>query len=59
MTLSSTTLERTLPRMSNWPMPLAAIMLGGMLVYLVGFAQVHVVHDAAHDVRHAAALPCH
>ena len=41
-------------------MPAAvAAALGAVLVYAAGFAQFEQVHEAAHDVRHSAALPCH
>jgi cobalt transporter subunit CbtB len=33
--------------------------LGLLLVYAAGFAEIAAVHDAAHDVRHSSALPCH
>jgi len=36
-----------------------AIILGGVLLYGVGFASMDVVHNAAHDARHAFAFPCH
>lgn len=39
----------------------AALLLfiaGSFLVYAVGFANSHVLHNAAHDVRHAV-FPCH
>jgi cobalt transporter subunit CbtB len=36
-----------------------ALMLGLGFVYLVGFAPVSAVHNAAHDTRHSAAFPCH
>lgn len=35
----------------------AALLLGGLLLYTVGFA--HVSHDAAHDTRHSVNFPCH
>ena len=38
---------------------MAAILLGAFILYGVGFAQPRLLHDAAHDVRHAFALPCH
>jgi cobalt transporter subunit CbtB len=37
----------------------AALILGVALVFLVGFAQPSVLHNAAHDSRHALAFPCH
>jgi cobalt transporter subunit CbtB len=36
-----------------------AIALGALLIYGVGFAGPSIIHNAAHDVRHAFALPCH
>jgi len=36
-----------------------AAALGSMLLFSVGFAQPLVMHNAAHDARHAAAFPCH
>lgn len=38
---------------------LAAILLGALLLYGVGFAQPTAIHDAAHDSRHSLAFPCH
>jgi len=38
---------------------LAALFLGVALVLLVGFAPMEVIHNAAHDARHAFAFPCH
>jgi cobalt transporter subunit CbtB len=35
------------------------LSLGLGLVYLVGFAPLIAVHNAAHDVRHSTAFPCH
>lgn len=37
----------------------AALLLGAVLVYTVGFAASASVHNAAHDSRHALAFPCH
>jgi cobalt transporter subunit CbtB len=36
-----------------------ALVLGLGLIFLVGFAPVSAVHNAAHDTRHSAAFPCH
>lgn len=37
----------------------AAILLGAVLLYGVGFASADVAHNAAHDSRHSFAFPCH
>jgi cobalt transporter subunit CbtB len=36
-----------------------AIALGLFVVGMVGFSHISAVHNAAHDVRHANAFPCH
>jgi cobalt transporter subunit CbtB len=36
-----------------------ALSLGLGVIFLVGFAPVSAVHNAAHDTRHSAAFPCH
>lgn len=38
---------------------LFAAVLGFAILYVVGFAQPAMIHDAAHDARHSAAFPCH
>ena len=37
----------------------AAIVTGVLIVTAVGFAGPEVVHNAAHDIRHGLAFPCH
>ena len=37
----------------------AAFALGASLVFLVGFAHIPAVHNAAHDTRHTMNFPCH
>ncbi|MDP6603166.1 MAG: CbtB domain-containing protein [Rhodospirillales bacterium] len=39
--------------------PILAIVLGTFIVFVAGFAAPATLHDAAHDARHAFALPCH
>jgi cobalt transporter subunit CbtB len=38
---------------------LSSALVGTALIFLVGFAPMAAVHNAAHDTRHAAAFPCH
>lgn len=38
---------------------LGAAALGLVLVLGTGLAPSQLVHNAAHDARHAAAFPCH
>lgn len=37
----------------------AAMFVGAVLVYGVGFASPATIHNAAHDARHAFSFPCH
>lgn len=37
----------------------AVFALGVVLLFAAGYAQATVLHDAAHDQRHAMAFPCH
>ena len=39
--------------------PIAAAILGAIVIYLAGFAPLEALHDGAHDARHSAAFPCH
>lgn len=38
---------------------LIAAVLGLGLVFLTGFAHTLVLHNGAHDTRHALSFPCH
>ena len=37
----------------------AAILIGALIIAAVGFAGPEMLHNAAHDVRHGLAFPCH
>ena len=39
--------------------PIAAVTLGMFILFVAGLAQPNVLHNAAHDTRHAVAFPCH
>ena len=39
--------------------PLAAVLLGAILLLGTGFAPIPIAHNAAHDARHSFAFPCH
>lgn len=43
----------------TWRAAIGAILLGAVLVFIAGFAQMGAIHNGAHDARHGAALPCH
>jgi len=36
-----------------------AIFFGLFIVGFVGFSPLEIVHNAAHDTRHANSFPCH
>ena len=38
---------------------LGALIFGMVILFAVGFAPMEVAHNAAHDVRHSLAFPCH
>ncbi|WP_375568472.1 CbtB domain-containing protein [Seohaeicola saemankumensis] len=57
-----TTLTKTLPATSksaNLASQLTAIALGLALLFVGGFAGAEVLHNSAHDTRHATGFPCH
>lgn len=43
---------------SKWP-ALFAVILGAVMLFGVGFSNLSVAHNAAHDTRHAMVFPCH
>lgn len=38
---------------------ITALLLGAFLVFGAGLANSSVLHDTAHDTRHAYGFPCH
>lgn len=38
---------------------LLLFMVGSFLIYGAGFANSHLLHNAAHDTRHALSFTCH
>ncbi len=36
-----------------------AAALGILILFVVGFAQPQLLHEVAHDTRHAISFPCH
>lgn len=37
----------------------AALLLGTFIILGIGFAGPEILHNAAHDMRHGMAFPCH
>lgn len=54
-----TTLQATKTTDLSLASLLGAAALGMALLFATGFAQASVMHDTAHDQRHAMAFPCH
>ena len=55
-----TTQTASIERSDSSAMGLAiAVLAGVFLLFVSGMAQATVLHDAAHDQRHAMAFPCH
>lgn len=38
---------------------IAAAFIGAAIIFTAGHVQATALHDAAHDMRHAAGFPCH
>ena len=58
--MTTQTLAQTLPRTDTGLAGISlALFAGVLLLAIAGYAQAAVVHDAAHDQRHAVAFPCH
>lgn len=56
--LASTAVPRA--RASSLAMSLlGSALLGALIVFATGFSNISVAHNAAHDMRHANAFPCH
>lgn len=51
-TFHATAAERAVPAA-------LALLFGVFLLFGTGFAHPDVVHNAAHDTRHAFSFPCH
>ena len=57
VTTQTTSLVR--PRASLLMQTAAALAFGIVILFAVGFAPLEAAHNAAHDVRHTLAFPCH
>lgn len=56
---TSTTQTAAIPSASRLLQLALAGLLGLFVVGVSGFAHIDAVHNAAHDVRHSLAFPCH
>ncbi|MBI5136184.1 MAG: CbtB-domain containing protein [Nitrospirae bacterium] len=58
--MTPSAVSRTLSVAARRALPLMIpALLGLALLGVVGFAPYPAVHDALHDIRHAAGFPCH
>jgi len=58
-TISSSQTVANADLSSRMTAAVVAGLLGAFFLFGVAFAQPDVLHNAAHDVRHAVAFPCH
>ena len=56
---AATSIGGTLTTQQRLVAGLTAALLGTFMLIGVGFAGSEVVHNAAHDTRHAFTFPCH
>lgn len=49
----------TLSFSSRMTVAAVSALSGVFLLYFVGFANSELLHNAAHDTRHAIVTPCH
>lgn len=54
--IRATTVSTSIPKSLQL---VSAFLLGMVFLYGAGFVQTSAVHNAAHDVRHSLAFPCH
>jgi Probable cobalt transporter subunit (CbtB). len=63
ITLKTTTTDNIKDKVSSEHITAGTVMLlvGTLLIFAVGFAQGAggILHNAAHDTRHAVTIPCH
>jgi cobalt transporter subunit CbtB len=57
-TASGNELQQQSRAAALWP-ALTGAALGVLILYVVGFAGAHTIHEAAHDARHSLNFPCH
>jgi cobalt transporter subunit CbtB len=61
MTATAHTIDqaRARPAQASVAAAFAAFTLGALLVFGIGFSHPELIHNAAHDTRHATGFPCH
>lgn len=56
---ASTAAQSSSSKVALLPVVLLSAFIGAFVVFGVGFAHSNVLHNAAHDSRHALGFPCH
>lgn len=54
--------SHTLPAVRSYSIVISltsAMLLGVVILFATGFSETSVAHNAAHNMRHANAFPCH
>ncbi|HEO65282.1 MAG TPA: CbtB-domain containing protein [Spirochaetes bacterium] len=51
--------DQSLKGLATWKLSIILVIIGLALVFITGFLPVEVIHDLAHDTRHAMGFPCH
>ena len=59
LSASATQVDAISRRASAVVQAVAAMLLGALVIGAAGFSHLDVVHNAAHDTRHANGFPCH
>lgn len=59
MAISTSTTQTAAASSSRLIQLALAGLLGLFVVGVSGFSHIEAVHNAAHDVRHSLAFPCH
>jgi cobalt transporter subunit CbtB len=57
--MSDANVGRPVDRAEALKVALLTFAMGVAFVFVVGFAQPDVLHNATHDTRHALSFPCH
>ena len=59
LTQNASSLSASLSTQERLATGVVALLFGVFLLFGVGFAHSDVLHNAAHDSRHAMTFPCH
>jgi len=54
-----TSIAQPVTGVSQYTAATLAAVVGVVLLFIAGFAETGVLHNAAHDSRHSVVFPCH